>query len=90
MKKLLIIISLLLCIVTSGYSIDEATFKKQLEQKINKIKKDTPVLITCWDGTELQVTFVGNFKDQPDIILVRIWGKVLPMEKVLIEKIERR
>lgn len=90
MKKIIPIILVLCFLSVNAYAIDETTFMKQLEQKIDKLKKNTPVLIKCWDGTELQVTFVENPKDQPDVILVRIWGKVLPMEKGLIEKIERR
>lgn len=74
---------------TINYPGNQTTFRKQLERKINKIKKDTPVFIKHWDGTEFYVTFVCNPKDaQPDVILVRVWGKVLPMEKVLIEEIK--
>jgi len=84
------VISVVVFFYVKAYPIDEATFRKQLEQKIDKIKPNTPVLIKHWDGTEFNIIFVENPKDQLDIILVRVWGKVLPMEKGLIEKIERK
>lgn len=78
-------------LLRKGYCVNESEFRVQLEQTINKLKKDTPVRITCWDGTIFQIIFVENPKDtQPDIILVRVWGKVLPMEKVLIKEITKR
>ena len=46
-----------------SYGMDEATFLKQLEQKISKLEKDTPVLVKTWDGTEIYVTFIENDKD---------------------------